>query len=268
MVQGRMKKINYKSKINIRLPKEQWKVVENTHEPIIDKETFYKVQDMILTRKQTRIKTHDYLLKGFVHCHECGKKVGCSPRELAEGKVYYFRCATYTAYARLGLCTSHNIRMDIVENAVNNKVMSILDRFLDKDNLVKVTKQKIEEKKNSISFDTEIENYKTKLNRISLEVDSVYDDKLKGILSEDDFIRIYERKKEEKEILQNKINEMTTHIDNNVIDETELAEKIAQKFVDLKQINREILSDLVERIEIDKDKNIYVYFKFKSFDNL
>ena len=84
MVQGRMKKINYKSKKNIRLPKTEWKIVENTHEPIIDKETFYKVNEMINKRKQTRVKTHDYLLKGFVHCHECGKKVGCSPRELSK----------------------------------------------------------------------------------------------------------------------------------------------------------------------------------------
>lgn len=90
MVQGRMKKINYKSKINIRLPREQWKIVENTHEAIIDKETFYKVREMIETRKQTRVKTHDYLLKGFVHCHECGKKVGCSPRQLAERKSILF----------------------------------------------------------------------------------------------------------------------------------------------------------------------------------
>ncbi len=61
------------------------------------------------------------------------------------------------------------------------------------------------------------------------------------------------------------MNEITTHIDNSVANETELACNIAEKFIDLQYINREILSSLVERIEIDKDKNIYVYFKFKSF---
>ena len=84
MVQGRMKKINYKSKKNIRIPREQWKVIKNTHEPIIDNATFIKAKEMIETRRQTRVKTHDYLLKGLVYCHECGKKVGCSPRKLAE----------------------------------------------------------------------------------------------------------------------------------------------------------------------------------------
>ena len=194
MVQGRRKKINYKSKINIRLPENEWKIVENTHEPIIDKETFYKVHEMINKRKQTRVKTHDYLLKGFVHCHECGKKVSCSPRELAEGKVYYFRCSTYTANARLNICTSHNIRMDIVEKTVTDKILDILNNFANEDDLIKVTKQKIEEKRQKISLEKEIEDYKTKLNKISLEVDSIYNDKLSGILSQDDFVRIYERK--------------------------------------------------------------------------
>lgn len=268
MVQGRMKKINYKSKINIRLPKEQWKVVENTHEPIIDKETFYQAREMIDKRKQTRVKTHDYVLKGFVHCHECGKKVGCSPRELAEGKVYYFRCSTYTENARLGLCTSHNIRMDAVEKVVNDKILSILDKFLNKDNLIKVTKQKIEEKKKRISFESKIETYKIKLNKISLEIDSIYNDKLAGILSEDDFIRIYERKKQEKENLQKKIDEIQLHIKKNVTNEHELIKNIVNEFQGLKQINREILNNLIDRIEIDKDKNIYIIFKFKSFENV
>lgn len=265
MVQGRMKKLNYKSKINIRLPKEQWKIVENTHEPIIDKETFYKVREMIDKRKQTRVKTHDYLLKGFVHCHECGKKVGCSPRELSKGKIYYLRCSTYIANAKLGLCTSHNIRMDIVEKAVNNKIISILNNFFDKDNLISVAKTKINEKKKSISLEEKMQEYETKVNKISLEIDSIYDDKLLGILTKDDFIRIYNRKKLEKENLQKKIKEIKFHVERNIVNEDELIEKIVTRFKSLKQINREILCDLVDRIEIDVNKKIYIYFKFKNF---
>ena len=263
MVQGRMKKINYKSKINIRLPKEQWKIVENTHEPIIDKKTFYKVIEMINKRTQTRVKTHDYLLKGFVYCHECGKKVGCSPRILAEGKVYYFRCSTYTANAKLELCTSHNIRMDIVEKAVNDKIITILNNFFDKDKFIKVTRAKIEEKKKNNYLKKEVQELKSRIYKISLEIDSIYDDKLLGILSEDDFSRIYQRKKKEKENLEKKIDEMTKKLEKNVINENELIENIVTKFQNLKQIDREILGDLVDRIEIDKNKKIYIYFKFK-----
>ncbi len=90
MVQGRMKKINYKSKKNIRLPKDKWKIIEHTHEPIIDKNTFLKARQMIDIRKQTRVKSHDYMLKGLVYCHECGKKVGCCPRKSANRHYLLF----------------------------------------------------------------------------------------------------------------------------------------------------------------------------------
>lgn len=264
MVQGRMKKINYKSKINIRLPKEQWKIVENTHSPIVDKETFYKVREMIDKRKQTRVKTYDYLLKGFVYCHECSKKFGCSSRELAKGKVFYFRCNTYTANARLGLCTSHNIRMDIVEKEVNNKIISILNNYFNKNAFIKIAKTKIDENRKSNAFEKDLQEYETKIKKISLEIDSIYDDKLSGIICEDDFIRIYTRKKQEKENLQKKIEQIQINIENNIINEDEIIEKILTKFQNLKKINREMLCDLVDKIEIDRNKQVYIYFKFKS----
>ncbi len=266
MVQGRMKKINYKSKKCIRLPKENWKVVENTHEPIIDKDTFIKAQQMIETRKQTRIKTHDFLLKGLVYCHECKRKVGCSPKQLAEGIVYYFRCSTYTSYARLHLCTSHCIRMDYVENIVVNKIKEICNSYLDKNNLINVTKQKIEEFRENNTFSKDFESANLLLNKLSLEIDSIYEDKLNGILSQDDFERIYKRKKDEKENLQNKINELKIRMESNYIDDSYLLEKIIKKYSNLDTINRELLTDLVEKIEIDDNKKIYIYFKFKSLN--
>ncbi len=266
MVQGRMKKINYKSKINIRLPKDQWKIVENTHEPIIDKETFYKAQEMINKRKQTRVKTHDYLLKGFVYCHECGKKVGCSSRELKDGKVYYFRCNTYIKNTRLGLCASHNIRMNIVENIINEKILAILSNFFNEDNLVNITRKKIKEKQEQISFEKELEVYSIKLNKLLQEIDGIYNDKLSGLLSEDDFTRIYERKKQEKEKIQKRISEITIHLNDNAINEDEIIKNIVTNFKNIKHINREILCDLVDRVEIDKDKRIYIYFKFKGLE--
>ncbi len=268
MVQGRIKKINYKSKKTIRLPEEQWKIVENTHEPIIDKTTFLKAKEMIETRKQTRVKTHDYLLKGLVYCHECGKKVGCSPRELAEGKVYYFRCSTYTSYARLKYCTSHSIRMDYVENLVTKKIKEIIQNFKERDKMINITKQKLAEKKNKNKYEKELEDCKNKLSKISLEIDSIYNDKLNGILAQDDFTRIYERKKKEKLQTQDRIDMLKNHLDNSIINEEELIEKLIQKFHDKLTINREILVDLVDKIEIDENKKVYVYFKFKALNDV
>lgn len=267
MVQGRMKKINYKSKKCVRIPKENWKVVEHTHKAIIDKETFIKAQQMLETRKQTRVKTHDYLLKGLVYCHECGKKMGCSPKGLAEGVVYYFRCSTYTSYARLKLCTSHSIRMDFVENIVISKIKDICNSYFDKTNIEYIAKQKLSESKKNNTYSKELKNTNLLLNKIKLEIDNIYEDKLRGVLSQDDFERIYNRKKEEKESLIKKINKLKNIMKSNNIDESQILNKIIKKYSNNNIINRALLIDLIDRIEIDCNKKIYIYFKFKSLNN-
>ena len=72
MVQGRTRKINYKSKKSIKQNPQDWIVVTGTHEPIIDRESFDKVQTLIASRRHTRSRTYDFLLKGLIYCHECG----------------------------------------------------------------------------------------------------------------------------------------------------------------------------------------------------
>ena len=70
MVQGRTVKISYKSKKCLKQARENWVVVENTHEPLIDPLTFQKVRLLISSRKHTRSRTYDFLLKWLIVCHE------------------------------------------------------------------------------------------------------------------------------------------------------------------------------------------------------
>ena len=106
MVQGRIRKINYKIKACRKLPPEEWTVVEGTHEPIIDEETFRKVQLMIASRTNTRSRTHEFLLKGLIYCHECGHPLGVLERTLSGNrKVLYFACRTYQRFTKDSKCT-------------------------------------------------------------------------------------------------------------------------------------------------------------------
>ncbi|MEG1059710.1 MAG: hypothetical protein RSE57_06040 [Clostridia bacterium] len=157
--------------------------------------------------------------------------------------------------------------MDTVENAVVDKITGICNNYANKEDLVKISKQKIREKNENISYNQELENIKTKISNVTSSIDNIYNDKLNGILSEDDFIRIYESKKEEKENLLKRINEISSYINNNFINEDELTKKIIDKFLDSKKITREILTDLIKKIEIDQKKYIYIYFKFKSLND-
>lgn len=68
-------KVSYKIKKCVRVPKEDWIIVEDRHEPIISKEQFNEVQELMKKRTSTRTRKHDHLLKGIVKC----RKVSVEP---------------------------------------------------------------------------------------------------------------------------------------------------------------------------------------------
>ena len=106
MVQGKHKKISYKSEKTIWLPKSQWIVVENTHEAIIDADTFQKVQDLMSRNTRVSPKRNNlYLFSGFLRCADCGRGM---VRNSSHGYTYY-SCRTYRTLSK-DLCTggSHN----------------------------------------------------------------------------------------------------------------------------------------------------------------
>ncbi len=71
-VQNKRRKISYKSKKVIDNQKDKWIVVENTHEPIIDDETFKKVNLMLEAKDTSKYTRHEYLFKGLLKCYHCG----------------------------------------------------------------------------------------------------------------------------------------------------------------------------------------------------
>ena len=66
MVQGRQVKISYKSKKCLHQDRENWIVVPHTHAPLIDEETFRKVGLLVSSRRHTRCRTYDFLLKDIL----------------------------------------------------------------------------------------------------------------------------------------------------------------------------------------------------------
>ena len=98
---GNIKKVNYKSKKIMIMPKEDRIIVKGMHTPIIDEETFNIVQDMIKSRTSVRTKTYDWLLKGIITCKECGKKLSVVPQKHPNKTTFYLRCNTYACNTRV-----------------------------------------------------------------------------------------------------------------------------------------------------------------------
>ena len=143
---GNTKKVNYKSKKTMIMPKEDRIIKKGMHTPIIDEETFNIVQDMIKSRTSTRVKSYDWLLKGLVCCKECGKKLSLVPQKHPNKTTFYLRCNTYATNTHLGLCTPHSNNLEKVTNFVIEQIKKRCKEFLSEEKyttIAKTSKDKI-----------------------------------------------------------------------------------------------------------------------------
>ena len=104
----------------------------------------------------------------------------------------------------------------------------------------------------------------------------MYMDKLRGVLQEEDYVRVsqkfnFERTKlnEQKKELEQKLIETEDKVNtkNKTKEEKELDELI-ENFFKLEQIDKMYLYRLINKIEIDKDKNVYIYFNFSKLNSI
>ena len=81
------------------------------HKPLVDAESFRKIGMLLDSRRHTRSRTHDFLLKGLIFCHECGYPLGVINRKTAKGKdELYMVCRTYQRFTKDGVCSCHRVK--------------------------------------------------------------------------------------------------------------------------------------------------------------
>lgn len=118
LIQGKKKVENYRTHKLIKVNKDEWIITENHHKPIISKEQFNKVQEILNKNKCARSNKEKDLFYSFLKCADCG-----SSFTLRKVKNYeYYHC---TSYVRNASCTNHSIRKDklveIVLEELNKK---------------------------------------------------------------------------------------------------------------------------------------------------
>lgn len=268
MVQGRVKKINYKLKKSQKLPPEEWTVVENTHEPIVSKDLFQKVGQLIESRNHTRTRKHDYLLKGIIFCHECGYPLGVVMRTLAGNRpTLYFLCRTYQRFTSYHKCTCHCVRVDTVTEAVITKIKELCNQYLNHNKCNAIIKQAVQDAEAENRVQEEITAITGQVQNLTAQLDKMYTDKLSGVLDKDDFERIYIRIKNERNQLQKELKKRTAE-KKEAMSPNKEAGPLLQKFLDATEYNRELLVSLVERIELTENKEVIIHFRFRQLDAL
>lgn len=185
LVQHKYTKVNYKIKKTIKVPEEQQIIIENNHESIIDKATFYAVQTMLdkQANEWNYNSNQPHLLKGLVYC-SCGARVTYNKNH---GKD--FRCVC-SSYKKTGAKFCNNIQYlkeeDLISMVLKN-LKSNINKYLDKSKLdfkAKQIKGKVDKKHN------DLQEIKKQIEQIDRKIKNLYEDKVAGIISTEMFIEI------------------------------------------------------------------------------
>lgn len=266
MVQGRSVKISYKSKKCQHQERKDWVVVENTHEPLIDREAFDKVQLLLNSRKHTRSRTYDFLLKGLIFCHECGYPLAVLNRKNAKGEEsLYFVCRTYQRFTKAGVCTCHAIKEKTVTDAVLGELRKVCKSYLNQETLLPTARKAVEEANGQGAQQKQTASLENRIQCLTNHLDKVYMDKLSGLLAEADFQRIYLKIKEERAALE-KEKAAIQQPDFSPAKQRQAAKELVERFAAEAFASRELLCGLIERIELTEDKRLIIRYRFKALE--
>lgn len=275
-VQNKKSVVSYKVHKLKTVEKENQIRVNGTHEAIIDKDTFEKVQGILEKRGTNAKLKYDYLLRGLLYCYHCKRKLQIVLKTNSKTNTKSHPYITCSDYKKRG-CYPLNINYEKFEKYIIDIVKNICRTYADKKILYNIY-EKCQNK--TLDIRNEYKNKLEQIDKIIFDInnnlDKMYMDKLQSIILEEDYIRISQKLisdrtnliEQKKELEQKLIKtEQKISSKNKTKEEKEL-DQLIENFLKLEQIDKIYLYRLINKIEIDKNKNVFIYFNFSKLNSI
>lgn len=276
LVQFKRRKINYKSKRRITVPEDERYICKGTHEAIINEEEFNIVQGILKNNSSFKGTKHDYLFKGLLYCAECGARLNITYSNYALKKYGEYRYTTICySYSRLysDICTRHSNNMRELEEILLKHIREVCTQYINenlKEELIDMAKRKKSQELKQMNNEKKLETLEQKITDIGLYIKNLYMDKVKGIVSEKDYVEMVADFTKDRDKLVKEKEELICTISNKEVqkDDTAKIEKLAKEFLSLEKPTKQLLNELIEKITISEDKEINIYFKFSELNDM
>ena len=261
MIQGRRKKVSYKSKVIIDTPEDQWYRVEGTHEAIIDRAAFEAVQQGLRLRTRTGGSGEVHLLSGLVKCAGCGSTMS----KCSNGKHSYLRCRLYADSGESKLCSRHSVRLDRLIELVSDRIRRYVRTCCELDaEDIRPWKDTRRE-----ALAQERKTLAAQLEKRGQALKSLYLDKVAGVIGEGQFVELNESFLREKDRLEQRLGIIDRELASREQprQQADLMEK-ARELLRLETVPRELAAGLIDKIEIGEkhpatgEQNVAIFWKF------
>ncbi len=276
LVQFKRRKINYKSKRRITVPEEERYICKGTHEAIIDEEDFNVIQNILKNNKSFKGTKHDYLFKGLLYCAECNARLNVTYSNYALKRYGEYRYTTICySYSRLysDVCTRHSNSIPELEEVLIKHIKEVCTKYVNEnlaDELISMAKRKKMQELKQMNNEKRLETLEQKITDIGLYIKNLYMDKVKGVVSENDYIALVADFIQDRDKLVKEKEELIAVISNQEVrqDDTLKIEKLAKEFLSLEKPTKQLLNELIEKITISENKEINIYFKFNELNEM
>ena len=273
-IHNKQTNISYKNKKKVRKTKEEWFRVENTHEPLVSKEDFDQVQELIATRRRQRKDGSAQIFSGLVKCADCGWSLAFSTNRQNKKPYSYYHCSKNSQGLRQ--CTMHYIRYDVLYTYVLARIQywsyqaqmdeeHLLQRLLKTGDRERAASQK----KQTAELD-KAEKRKAELDRLFARM---YEDWAAGRIMEYNFNMLSQKYQTEQQELAEKIERMNVDLaaQQQTTADAEKWVRLVQQHTNPTELTAELLNALIEKILIHeavknpdgtKDQEIEIYYRF------
>ena len=260
LVQGRRRVKSYKVHEIEAVPEDEWVTVPDTHEAIIDKESFEKVQALLKRDTRSAPKSRElHLFSGFLRCADCGKAITRSQ----SGKNVYYACSTYKNRSRLA-CSMHSIKHNRLEAAVLFAIQQQVHLAVSYSELVARINSAPIKKSQSFRLDDLINTKERELAKVTRYKQSLYQDWKDGEITQQEYRTMKADYEQQSQRLSDILVRLTAERAElaNGVDQKHPALVAFMKFENIDSLSREILIELIDHIKVYENGNISVRFKF------
>lgn len=266
LVQHTQAKVSYKSKKKITLDEKLWIIVENTHEPLVDKDTFEYVNT--LRKRNTRnyeVKTNreKRLLEGKLFCKECKNRLTVLYRKKQD--YWSVNCNRYSRDPVRGRCYSHFYPYNYLEEQVLEQINKYISKLIKELNIKELNDEVVKSiHKETTNIDKIVKEFQIEKEKITGRLKTLYNDRCDGVISADTYKELASEFEQKLKQINGKIEDQNVKkykIKNKTNILPDYTKKI-KKLLDLNKPKKELIDTLVDKMVIDKDRNITICFKY------
>ncbi|MCQ4636962.1 recombinase family protein [Anaerovorax odorimutans] len=275
MVQGKTRKLSFKSNMTLNKPRDEWYIVENTHESLVSRETF----DMAAKRSQQRTckakGKFSNVFSGIAKCADCGRNMSTVGTR-KKGARANLACGGYKLYGSKE-CTNHFIDYDTLYNLVLTSIKEMIRLSEQEEEMILQEVKEKAKNKTSGGFQKEKKELEKRRRQLDKMIEQLYEDHAEGLIRTERMQKLVYKYERQCDDIDQQLQSYETQ--NSQEAKTRLLSEMKatlEEYINITELTPEILYRFIDRIEISqgyyektqqgkvKHQSVKIRFTFKG----